>query len=194
MSNNLYDCFYKILSSLRMYSYHSLNKNNFTTKYCVIFVFTINKIIVCSLMGRIQQRCKKIKTKFFHCRRHSVFRALVLDVGKPSTSPWLNHVPRWFVHMFPASPANDPTSRLLRWSRKGRYLEGFSFYPSQKQGTLLNFCSFDSRRTCFSRGSCVVWNNVGHRPLLAQSHTEWLATLSADGRAWVSLICRGASK
>lgn len=116
--------------------------------------------------------------KFSHCRRHSVFRAFVLDVGKPSSSQWLNHTDRWFVHVSPAPAANAPASRLLPSLRKRRYLESFSFHPKQKQGKPLNSCSFSRRGKSFSASSCMVWNDTGHSPLLHRVPQSGLPPLS----------------
>lgn len=126
-----------------------------------------------------------------------MFRAFVLDVGKPSSSLWLNHLHRWFVHVSPASPATAPGSRLLPHSRKGRYLESFHFIPSRSKEnfwTLVLFF-FDRRRLCSSSDSGMVWNVIGHSLTLAHDPIGELTTaLLADRRAWLLLTCWGVSK
>lgn len=52
------------------------------SKVCLVGVIKMKDL----QWGHIQQGCKKAKTKCSYCRRGLVFRALALDVGKPSFS------------------------------------------------------------------------------------------------------------
>lgn len=133
----------------------------------------------------------KVKTKSGYVRRGAVFRTLALDVGKPSSSPELNHVSRWLTQVSPASPANAPANRLLPHPGKGRYLQSFSLHPQQKQNTLLSSCaSAKWSVSSLALAQCAV--TLG-KPLTCPEPTEHLTfVFPADRRAWVQLICWGA--
>lgn len=98
-----------------------------------------------------------------------MFRTLALDVGKPSSSPELNHVSRWLTRASPVSSANAPASRLLPHPGKGRYLQSFSLYPQQKQSTLLSSCTSIEVK-CFFPSSCTVCSDSGQAPCLCRAH------------------------